>query len=98
MMHKFLSVLGFLFGVALIGAAVAQVVDYPQWTFWVPSAEGDSLSMAGKAQRFLLYGLAPLFAGLLVTIYSIYHFRHGKKARGSYSEPMLDAAASSQQM
>lgn len=97
-MHKTLSVLGLLFGLALIGAAIAQVVDYPQWNYWVPSAEGDSVSMAGKWQRFFLYGLAPLFAGLLVTLYSIYHLKRDKKSSGSATQPTLGLAASSEDM
>ena len=67
--HKAVQVLVFIFGLALIGAAVAQVFQVPQWQFWGSDNGLSGPSKGKKVQNFLLYGLAPLFAGLAIVVY-----------------------------
>lgn len=64
-----LAVFVLLLGLALIGAAIAQVVHYADWQFWGTLPVGTTT--AGQVQRFFLKGLAPLFGGLVALVLAI---------------------------
>lgn len=86
MMHTVISILALLFGLALVGAAISQVINYPQWSIFDGETYQDG-SATAKWQRFFLYGLAPLFAGLFFIVYAVKHMvkRSEKKEAGALS-------------
>ncbi len=84
-----MAVFVLLLALALLGAAVAQVVDYPDWQFFGTLPAGATL--AGQVQRFFAKGLVPLFAGVALLIYGISLWKghsHAEKSTGT--APMSD--------
>ena len=71
-----LAVFVLLLGLALIGAAIAQVVHYADWQFWGTLPAGTTT--AGQVQRFFLKGLAPLFGGLVALVLAISLLKGGQ--------------------
>lgn len=78
-----LAVFVLLLGLALIGAALAQVVNYADWQFWGTLPVGTTT--AGQVQRFFLKGLAPLFGGLVAIVLAVSLFRGQNRVKSALS-------------
>lgn len=78
-----LAVFVLLLGLALIGAALAQVVNYADWQFWGTLPVGTTT--AGQVQRFFLKGLAPLFGGLVAVVLAVSLFRGQSRVKTALS-------------